>query len=70
MTTRKPKIRKPVSLPPEWERHRKISSAEAAAIKGISEDSFKRHYPHLIHKLSPRRNGVTLGDVIDDPKAA
>lgn len=38
----------------------RISVAEAAKIKGISVDTFQRHYPHLIEKLSVRRNGVKL----------
>lgn len=37
-----------------------ITVPAAAKIKGISPDTFKRHYGPLIHKLSPRRNGVKL----------
>ncbi len=37
-----------------------ITVPVAAKIKGVSPDTFKRHYRHLIHKLSPRRNGVKL----------
>jgi hypothetical protein len=53
-------------LPADLERKRIISVPEAAEIKNVSADTFKRHYAHLIKKLSPRRRGVMLGDVIDD----
>jgi hypothetical protein len=54
-----------VSLSPELERRRIISVQQAAEIKNLSEDTFKRHYPHLIKKLSPRRIGCELGEVLD-----
>ena len=58
-------------LPLDLERRRFISVPLAAEFVGISEDTFKRHYPHLIRKLSPRRNGVRLGDVLDaEPESA
>jgi hypothetical protein len=47
----------------ELERH--VSVPEAARIKGISPDTFKRHYAHLIRKASPRRNTVKLRDLIE-----
>jgi hypothetical protein len=47
----------------ELEKH--VSVPEAAAIKGISPDTFKRHYSHLIRKQSPRRNSVKLRDLIE-----
>lgn len=46
----------------ELESH--ISVSEAARIKGISEDTFKRHYPHLIHRPSPRRCTVKRRDAL------
>jgi hypothetical protein len=46
----------------ELESH--ISVPRAAAIKGISPDTFRRHFAHLIHKPSPRRNTVKLRDVL------
>ena len=52
------------------ERRRKIPVPEAAALNGISEDTFRRHYKHLIRKITPRRDGVELGDAIDLPKPA
>jgi hypothetical protein len=58
-----------VSLAPEVERLRIVSVRQAAELKGVSLDTFKRHYAHLIRKLSPRRNGVRLGDVLGDDAA-
>jgi hypothetical protein len=46
----------------ELERH--ISVPEAAKFKGISPDTFKRHYRHLIRKVSPRRNVVKVRDLL------
>jgi hypothetical protein len=43
---------------------RKIPVKEAAALNDMSEDSFRRHYSHLIKKVSPRRNAVELGDAL------
>jgi len=42
----------------ELESH--VSVPKAAEIKGVSVDTFKRHYRHLIHKASPRRDVVKL----------
>lgn len=51
---------------PDWlERERRITVAEAARIKGISEDTFERKYGHLIEQLSERRRGVKIKNVID-----
>jgi hypothetical protein len=49
------------------ERLRKISVKEAAALNGVSEDNFRRHYGHLIKKITPRRNVVALSDAISLP---
>jgi hypothetical protein len=54
-----------VTLSPDQERRRGISVDQAAEIKGISPDSFRRHFPHLIEKVTPRRDIVRLGDVLD-----
>jgi hypothetical protein len=32
----------------------------AAEIKGLSYSTFKRHYSHIIQKVSPRREAVKL----------
>ena len=49
------------------ERHRKIPVAEAAALNSLSESTFRRHHPHLIKKVSARRDAIALGDAIDLP---
>ena len=51
-----------VALPP----YRKIPVAWAAEIKGISVDGFRRYYAQLIEQVSPRRQAVTLGKLLDD----
>jgi len=57
-------------LPPELQRHRMISVAWAAEIKGISVDGFRRYYAHLIEQVSPRRQAVVLGKLLDEPESA
>ena len=49
------------------DRLKRIPVSEAAAFNNLSEDTFKRHYAHLIEKISPRRLAVKLGDAIDLP---
>lgn len=50
---------------PDWlALRRKISVKEAAELNGISEDTFKRHYRHLIKDVSERRQAVELGDAL------
>jgi hypothetical protein len=46
-----------------------LSVRDAATRLGISPDTLKRVYPHLIRKISPRRNGVKMRDTLN-PKAA
>jgi hypothetical protein len=41
-----------------------VTLAEAAELAGISKDSLRRHHAHLIRRLSPRRVGVKLRDVL------
>ena len=48
---------------------RKIPVPEAAALNSMSQDTFERTYPHLIRKISARRNAVELGDAISLPPA-
>ena len=52
----------------DLEKH--VSVPEAAALKGISPDTFKRHYSHLIRKPSPRRSTVKLRDLLSEESAA
>jgi hypothetical protein len=56
----------------ELELERVISLAETAELTGVSEDTIRRHHPHLIRRLSPRRVGVKLRDAlaIGTPKDA
>jgi hypothetical protein len=54
-----------IKLTPEQERKRRISVAQAAYLRGVSEDTFRRHFPHLIRKETPRRDTCVLGDVLD-----
>jgi hypothetical protein len=49
------------------ELRRKIRVREAAALNGLSEASFRRHYGHLIRKITPRRDAVELGEAINLP---
>ena len=48
----------------DLERH--VSVPEAAEIRNISVDTFKRHYQHLIKKVSPRREAVKLRDLLQE----
>jgi hypothetical protein len=41
-----------------------VSVNEASALVGVSDDTFRRHFPHLIRKISARRVGVKLRDVL------
>jgi hypothetical protein len=54
-----------LELTAEQERRRRISVREAARLRGVSEDTFRRHFGHLIEKITPRRAVVRLGDVLD-----
>ena len=49
------------------ERRRKIKVREAAALNDLSEATFRRHYGHLIRKITPRRDAVELCDAINLP---
>jgi hypothetical protein len=58
---------------PDWlALRRKISVKEAADLNNLSEDTFRRHYRHLIKDVSERRQAVELGDAlaIGDEKTA
>lgn len=54
---------KTLSTPP-FELERVITLAEAAELTGLSRDSLQRHYARLIRRLSPRRVGMKLRDVL------
>ena len=51
----------------ELEKH--VSVPEAAKLRGISPDTFKRHFSHLIKKVSPRREAVRLRDLFMEASA-
>ena len=51
------------------ELEKNVSVPEAAGIKGISPDTFKRYYSHLIRKQSPRRYTVKLRDLLKENTA-
>jgi hypothetical protein len=46
------------------ELERVISLPEVSQLTGLSEDSLRRHYAHLISRLSPRRVGMKLRNAI------
>jgi hypothetical protein len=48
----------------DLEKH--VSVPAAAELKNISVDTFKRHYQHLIRKVSPRRDAVKLRDLLQE----
>ena len=52
------------TLPVALEGERIISLYEAAEIAGISADTLRRRYGHLIIRISPRRLGIRLRDVL------
>jgi hypothetical protein len=43
---------------------KKVAPRVAAEWNDISEDTFRRHYPHLIRRISPRRDGVEVGEAL------
>jgi hypothetical protein len=51
-------------LPADLAPRRKVSVREAAALNDLSEDSFRRHYSHLIKSITPRRQVVALADAL------
>jgi hypothetical protein len=58
----------PVLTALELERH--IPIAEAAQIKGISIDTFKRRFPQLIRRVSTRRIAVRVRDLLSTDSTA
>ena len=51
----------------DLEKH--VSVPEAAEYLNLSEDSFRRHYQHIIRKVSPRRDAVKLRDLLTENAA-
>jgi hypothetical protein len=56
--------RRRFQLPTELEGERIVGLQDAAELSGISVDTWKRRYQHLLIRLSPRRLGVKLRDVL------
>lgn len=54
----------PSHFPPELQLKRMLSLQEAALLRGISVDTLRRRYPHLIRKLSSRRDGMSVEDAL------
>ena len=51
--------------PPEGlELERMLTLPEVSELTGLSPDSIKRHYGHLIRRMSPRRVAVKLRDAL------
>jgi hypothetical protein len=53
-----------LQLTPELELEKICSLREAYEISGLSPDAWRANYPHLIRRLSPRRLGIRLRDVL------
>jgi hypothetical protein len=54
----------PSGSPTEFELERMLTLDEVAKFRGLSKDSIRRHYGHLIRRLSPRRRGMNLRDAL------
>jgi hypothetical protein len=52
------------TAPYNFELERILGLDEAAVLTGLSQDSLRRHYRHLILHLSPRRVGIRLRDAL------
>jgi hypothetical protein len=51
-------------LSPDLELKRIIPLPQAAKISSLSVDSLKRHHADLLVQLSPRREGMRVGDAL------
>jgi hypothetical protein len=58
-----------IPLSPDLTRHRRISVQAAADIIDVHEDTFRKHFGHLIHRVGPRLDRVELGDVLSIGKS-
>jgi hypothetical protein len=50
--------------PAGFELDRMLTLDEVADFRGLSKDGVRRHYAHLIRRLSPRRVGMSLRDAL------
>ena len=46
------------------DRERIVSISQAARLRGVSEDTLRRHYRDKIIQLSPRRQGMRVRDAL------
>lgn len=53
-----------LEISPDLQLERIVSLKEAVELSGISADTWRRHHAHLIRRLSPRRLGIKLRDVV------
>jgi hypothetical protein len=51
----------------ELDLRRMVKVKHAAAVNDLSEASFRRHYSHLIQKITTRRDGVVLLNALTLP---
>jgi hypothetical protein len=51
-------------LPPELQKKRKLTLPQVAELTSLSEDTIRRRYSHLIDKLSPRRDGMSVENAL------
>jgi hypothetical protein len=58
-----------IEIPPELVGKRILKMRQAALLSGLSVDTLKRRYAHLIRKLSPRRNGMAVEDILSIGRA-
>jgi hypothetical protein len=56
-------------LTPEQELDVMVPVKQAADIRNVSVDTYKRRYGHTIEKVSERRNAVKLRNAINPPPA-
>ena len=50
--------------PTAFELERMLTLDQVAEFSGLSKDGIRRHYAHLIRRLSPRRVGMKLRDAL------
>jgi hypothetical protein len=54
----------PSGSPTEFQLDRMLTLDEVAKFRGLSKDGIRRHYAHLIRRLSPRRVGMSMRDAL------
>ena len=60
-----PSLPPPIRGPPQGlELERMLTMPEVSALTGLSRDTIKRRYAHLIRRMSPRRIAMKLRDAL------